>query len=254
MTNARWSPLVLIEDVRTCIGFLTRVPVSAISKHGNLARASWAFPLAGLVVGAIGALVLWLAHKAGLPALVAATLAVAVTVLATGCLHEDGLADTADGFGGGATRERKLEIMRDSSIGAFGACAVGLSLILRIVALASIADVAAAAWVLLASHVAARAVLPMTMRLVPRARAEGLSFAAGRPSGVSAAVAASLGVVALSAGLGAERAVVALLAVVVISVVMAWACRRQIGGQTGDTLGALEQATEIAVLLVAAAR
>lgn len=254
MSTAGYSPRVLVDDVRASLVFLTRIPLPAMPARRGLARASWAFPLAGVVVGAIGALTLWFAHWAGLPALVASALAVAATMLVTGCLHEDGLADTADGFGGGATRERKLEIMHDSRTGVFGACAIALSVILRIAALASIADIAAAALALVALHVAARAAMPMTMRLVPPARGDGLSAAAGRPPGTSAAVAASFGVVALSAGLGAERAVVALLAVIVVAVIMAWLCRRQIGGQTGDTLGALEQLVEIAVLIVASAR
>ena len=104
---------------------------------GALARAAWAFPIAGLVVGLIGAIVYALAHRIGLPSWTAAALAVAATLLATGCLHEDGLADTADGFGGGKTREQKLEIMRDSRIGTYGVCALALSLLLRVGALAS---------------------------------------------------------------------------------------------------------------------
>ncbi len=91
-----------------------------------------------LVVGLIGAVVYVLAHRAGLPAWPAAALSVAATLFATGCLHEDGLADTADGFGGGKTREQKLDIMRDSRIGTYGVCALALSLLIRVSALASL--------------------------------------------------------------------------------------------------------------------
>src|SRR5262249_10374713 len=103
----------------------------------HLGRASWALPLAGVLVALVGAAAYWLAHAAGLPSLSAGALALTATLLATGCLHEDGLADVADGFGGGATRERKLAIMRDSRIGSYGTCALILSLLPRASATAS---------------------------------------------------------------------------------------------------------------------
>ena len=115
-----------------------------------------------------------------LPPLPAAALAVAATVAVTGALHEDGLADVADGFGGGATRERKLEIMRDSRIGTYGVCALILSFILRISALTNLGDPALVTAVLVAAHAAARAPIPAFMRLVPAARTDGLSADAGR--------------------------------------------------------------------------
>ena len=116
------------------IAFCTRLPlVGATPIAGStIAKAAWAFPIAGLVVGIVGAVVYALAHRAGVPAWPAAALAVAATLLATGCLHEDGLADTADGFGGGKTREQKLDIMRDSRIGVYGVCALIMSLLLRV--------------------------------------------------------------------------------------------------------------------------
>ena len=107
---------------------------------GTIAKAAWAFPIAGIVVGLIGAVVYLFGLPNGLPPWPAAALSVAATMVITGCLHEDGLADTADGFGGGRTRELKLEIMRDSRIGAYGVCALVLSILLRVSALASLAD------------------------------------------------------------------------------------------------------------------
>ena len=106
----------------------------------DIDRIAWAAPVAGAVVGLIGALVLALTALLGLPLLLRAGLATAALVAATGALHEDGLADVADGFGGGATRERKLEIMRDSRIGAYGAIALALALILRVGALTAALD------------------------------------------------------------------------------------------------------------------
>src|SRR5271157_4942953 len=128
-----------LEELKASIAFCTRLPLLGATAVGSgaIAKAAWAFPVAGLLVGLIAAAVYGIAHRAGIPAWPAAVLSVAATLMITGCLHEDGLADTADGFGGGATREQKLEIMRDSRIGAFGAVALALSILIRAAALAA---------------------------------------------------------------------------------------------------------------------
>jgi len=245
----------LATDLKIGILFCTRLPLVHATPiaSGDLARASWAFPIAGVLVGGAGALVYWVAFAVGLSPTPAAALALAATLAVTGCLHEDGLADTADGFGGGRDRAGKLDIMRDSRIGTYGVCALVLSLILRWSALAAIARPASVALSLLAAHVAARAVLPGFMRLIPTARPDGLSADAGRPPPQAAAVAAALGAAALWFILGPVTGMVALLLVVAAGGAMAWLSLRQIGGQTGDVLGAVEQAGEIVILLAAAA-
>jgi adenosylcobinamide-GDP ribazoletransferase len=241
------------KDVTASILFLTRLPFARDTPIGgaDIARAAWAFPIAGVVVGLIGALVYMIAHRAGLPAWPAAALAVAATVAVTGCLHEDGLADTADGFGGGSTRNQKLDIMRDSRIGAYGVCALTLTIVLRTSALANLADGAAVVAALIAAHGAARATLPAFMYLVPPARDEGLSHEIGRPSIESVAIAGALAVVMLALCLGVGLGFLALVLLIVVIALMAWLSLAQIGGQTGDVLGALEQVSEIIVLLVA---
>lgn len=245
----------LATDLKISVLFSTRLPLAHSSAIAgpDVARASWALPLAGALIGLLGAAVYWLAHAAGLAPPAAAALTLAATLAATGCLHEDGLADTADGFGGGATRERKLEIMRDSRIGSYGACALILSLLLRWSALASLDEPAVVAGALIAAHASARATMPLLMWLVPQARADGLAADAGSPPRASVVAAGVLAVTALGLGLGHIAAVVALLSLVSAVAFMAWLCRRQIGGQTGDVLGALEQVGEIIVLLTAAA-
>jgi adenosylcobinamide-GDP ribazoletransferase len=251
------SPVVslgqLAADLRAGVLFCTRLPVpgAATVTGADLARASWALPIAGAIVGLIAALVYWLARAADVPPFPAAGLTVVASLLVTGCLHEDGLADVADSFGASA-RERKLEIMRDSKIGTYGVCALFMSLLLRSAALASIADPALAAPVLVAAHMAGRAGMPLFMRLVPPARDDGLSVGVGTPPPASATAAVLIGIVALAVGLGAAGVCAfALIAVAFAS--LAWLSVRQIGGQTGDVLGALEQVGEIVVLLVAAA-
>ncbi len=241
------------EELKASIVFCTRLPLLRATPiaGGIIAKAAWAFPIAGVLVGLIGAVVYALAHRAGLPAWPAAALTVAATLLATGCLHEDGLADTADGFGGGKTREQKLAIMRDSRIGVYGVCALAMSLVLRVAALASLPSAHAVVWALIASHAAARAAMPALMLMLPPARSDGLSFEAGRPPGEAVLAAAVIGFLILAICLHLGHGVLALILLAVIVALMAWLSMRQIEGQTGDVLGALEQASEIAVLLVA---
>ncbi len=254
MTDDLWLQR-RVNDLKIGFIFLTRLPLrhqQPIAK-GELSSALWTAPVVGVVVGLAGACVYGLAHILHIPPLPAAALAVAATLAVTGGLHEDGLADVADGFGGGATRERKLEIMRDSRIGTYGVCALILSFMLRVSALATLGDPAMVAAALVAAHAAGRAPIAAFMRLVPAARPDGLSADAGMPPQASATVALALGFVPLLAALGFASGAVAIVLLAAAFGVMAWLCIRQIGGQTGDVLGALEQVGEVAVLLVAAA-
>jgi adenosylcobinamide-GDP ribazoletransferase len=246
----------LLKDLAVGIAFYTRLPLRlSIPVDGAmLARASWTSPLVGALIGALAGLAYWIAIRLNLPPFVSATLAVAAGMLITGCLHEDGLADTADGFGGGATRERALDIMRDGRIGAFGTCALVIVLALRIGSIADLPNPALVAWALIGAHAIARAGLPAFMRLTPPARTDGLSAGAGAPTRERAAASAAIGVVLLWVALGFKSALIALVLVVAGAAVMAWLCRRKIGGQTGDVLGAVEQVGECMVLLTTAAR
>jgi len=241
------------DELRASILFLTRLRYGpAMPLDGAaVARAAWAFPIAGILVGLIGAVVYLFAHRLGLPPWPSAALSVAATMAVTGCLHEDGLADTADGFGGGRTRELKLEIMRDSRIGAYGVCALVLTTLLRVSALASLADASLVVAALIAAHGAARATLPVFMYFVPPARQEGLSASAGQPPRDGVIAAAVLGIVIVALCLGPALAIAALILLVAVIALLAWLSLAQIDGLTGDVLGAVEQISEIAILLVA---
>ncbi|MGY3507977.1 adenosylcobinamide-GDP ribazoletransferase [Bradyrhizobium lupini] len=245
----------VIADLRMAASFVTILPVtlSKPAADGAVARATWALPVAGLLVGLAGALVYKVASLLGLSPNLAALLALAATALVTGALHEDGLADTADGLGGGRTRERKLEIMRDSRIGTYGVCALILSFGLRWSALATIANPWAVALALCAAHTAARAGLPAFMSQVAPARPDGLSASAGSPPSRSVAIAFAVGILALVLALGPGKALVSLILLALSGLMLARLAIRQIGGQTGDILGAFEQTGEILILLVAAA-
>jgi adenosylcobinamide-GDP ribazoletransferase len=245
----------LLGDLRVALAFYTRLPLPASGAPAgeDLAQASWAAPVAGVVVGCVGALAYGLAYVLGLGPLPAAGLALVATVVLTGALHEDGLADTADAFGAGATPETRLVIMRDSRIGTFGACALILSLGLRWAALTSLAGPARVAAALIAAHAAARAMPVLLMRLAAPARSDGLSAEAGLPPADGVTAAALLALAALILALGLAHGFIAAALLILCLVALRQLALAKIGGQTGDVLGALEQVGEVAVLLVAAA-
>jgi adenosylcobinamide-GDP ribazoletransferase len=242
------------RDVAVATRFLTRLPLPETDAEGRpLAEAARAFPLVGFVVGALAAIALLVAHQFGWHPLACALVALAVAALATGALHEDGLADVADGFGGGATREDKLAIMRDSRIGTYGVLALLFVLGLRVGALVTFAEGGAAAMALIAAHAFARSLLPTAMRMLAPARGDGLGFSAGRPDRDGALTAAVLGALLALLFLGLGAGLVAIVAASLAALLFGWIAWRQVGGHTGDVLGALEQVAETALLLAAAA-
>lgn len=253
MATSPPDPKALLADIGCCIGFYTRLPVPEPGAR-DFAAAQWAAPVAGAVVGLAVGLTLWLTHGLGLPATLAAAVALAAGALLTGALHEDGLADVADGFGGGGSRERKLEIMKDSRLGSYGAIALILSLLARWSALAALAGSGAFSMIVavIGAHAASRAAIPAFMARVPPARPDGLSAGVGRVGNQIALYAAAIGfLLLLPAGLA--FALVCALLVLALSLVLERLALRQIGGQTGDVLGALQQGGEIVVLAAAAA-
>ncbi len=256
------APLAYLHDIAKAVRFYSRIPVPALpgesDVHGvpDATRMARAVPLAGAIVAIPGALVLALALAAGLGALPAAALAIAASVLATGAFHEDGLADTADGLGGGQTRERRLEIMKDSRIGSYGGSAMMLALIIRTALVADIAakgGIVAGAASLVAIAGLSRAAGLTPLAFLPPARTDGSAAIAGTPARsaylmalaggtvVAAAVAAAggLGLVGLAGGLGLAA---------LGAFVMTRMARRLIAGQTGDIAGATEQLAEMGLL------
>lgn len=255
-------PTSLTDDLFACLRFYSRLPVPAGGQgHAmpDFRTAVRALPLAGALIGAGAAAVLLAARGFGIPSFAAAACAIAALVAVTGALHEDGLADLADGFGGGATREAKLEIMRDSRLGSYGAVALTLSLILRVGALAAIVErgmlLAAAVLVFAAALSRTAGLLPITI-LAP-ARADGSGHAALRPFGralrTAAALTAAVSLLPVMAGLPLAGAVWAGVAAVGAAYGVAKLAERQIGGLTGDVLGTAQQAAEIAALLALSA-
>ena len=244
-----------LTDLVAATALLTRIPMPAQLTSGtdvNLPRSVWAYPVVGAAVGACGALVLWTLAKLGLPILLAAGLAVCAQVLITGALHEDGLADVADGFGGGRDAAHKLEIMRDSRLGTYGAIALLLVIGLRWGAVASIPIVQAVVALVVAAALGRFAIVVMLAALAS-ARSGGLGATVADPPAGAIALAVALTVLAAFALLPAQAAVVALALAGGATALMIWLAARQVGGYTGDVLGAGALIAETTALIGLAA-
>jgi adenosylcobinamide-GDP ribazoletransferase len=229
------------------VQFLTRIPVHRDAAAGTASVVLW-FPVVGAVVGAtVGGIAAGLGHA--VPSAVAAAVAVLTGVLITGAFHEDGLADTADAIAGGWTRERRFEILEDPRHGSYGVAALTGSILLRVVAVASLGPAAAFAG-LIAAHSLARGAAVTTMGAVPAARPDGLGTDYARS--VSPGRAGTANVIAIGLGALATGWWVGPLAVgaAVAAAAVAWLAWRAFGGITGDVLGAIEQVVECVVLVV----
>ena len=248
------GPSSWYRDFVTATRFLTRIPIGRDSEaHTGLATAAWAFPFVGALLGAIGGAAFAAVIAIGLPPFLAALIALGTVILASGALHEDGLADTADGLGGGTTPETRLTIMRDSRIGAFGTLALIFSILMKASALASFANSWSVAMVLIAAAGLSRGVLPWLMLRLPLASETGVAAAAGSPSRNTAAVAALVGGILSLVCLGPTIGLLALALAAFSAWVGGHLARRQLGGYNGDLLGAIQQAAELLVMLGVAA-
>ncbi len=239
----------LVTDLMVACALLTRLPVPRLPAHAfaRQAIACWSFPLIGAIVAILAGIAGLASLALGLTAPVAAGVVLTTQIMATGAMHEDGLADSADGLWGGFTRARRLEIMRDSAIGTYGVLALFLSLGLRWGLLeALLPQVGIAA--ILAAAILSRAALPTLMTTLPHARRDGLSHGVGRPASGTAATAAALGLGLAWLTIGAP-VLLAAPAVAISSAAVARLAKARIGGQSGDILGAAQQIAEIAVLM-----
>ena len=233
-------------DLFAALALLTRLPVpDAPGRHG--ARAAWAWPLAGAIVGGLGALAALAGLVFGLSGTSAAALALGAQVVASGAMHEDGLADCADGFWGGRDVARRLEIMKDSRIGTYGVLALILSMMLRWSLIGTLLAMGHVFAPLVAAGALSRVPMVALMHWLPGARDDGLSARTGRPDGETLVLAAVVGLLVglLCTGFAA-------LGAAVFGAAGAWGvariARRLIGGQTGDVLGASQQLAEIGLL------
>jgi adenosylcobinamide-GDP ribazoletransferase len=249
----------LIDDARICLIFFTRLPVKWPEDlpRERITRAFRAAPVAGLMVGLIGGLAYALmAVLTDTSPYICAAFAVMAQLLATGAFHEDGLADFFDGLGGGRTPDERLEIMRDSRIGTYGAAALGMTLLAKVLLVAELALPWQAALALVATGALSRGALVQMMAMVKPASADGMSAEAGQPTAVEASTAVGIAVGAAALALvlaGGLAGILALVGAVVAAglgaAFIAWLARQHLGGQTGDVLGAAAVAAELLALV-----
>jgi adenosylcobinamide-GDP ribazoletransferase len=249
--SSRAQIRLVAEELVGAVMVLTRLPIGGLSRPAIEPSACvWAYPLVGIFIGAVGGAVFSVGSFLTLPPLISAICAVAAMVMATGGLHEDGLADTADGLGGGRSRERKLDIMRDSRIGSFGALALILSVTLRVAAASTLAQPAPVITALIVAAVAGRGAMILPLLALQPARNDGLAapLAATSRSRLWIGLLLTTFVALLPHGLPAW------LAAAAAGCFVAWLARRQIGGYTGDILGAVEQVAECAAMTACVSR
>ena len=237
----------------SALGFLTIIPVGKRREAGrSLAGSSVYFPLVGLVIGFILAGIDYgLGHV--LPNLLTSAITVAVLVLLTGALHFEGFVDACDGLLGGHTRERRLEIMRMKNVGSYAVAGGALLLILKFAAIASLPGTWERFWIIALFPAMSRWGMALALNLFPYARTEGLGSAFR--SNKSFIYMISAGIITLSIAIvfGWLGGIVLLFAAKVVALILGWGISRMLGGLTGDTYGAINEATEVAILVVAAA-
>jgi len=246
-SQAKSDRLIDARDPLRALSLLTRLPMPWGDAQRGAASA-WAWPLVGLGIGWLAGMAALAALGLGLPAAIAAGVALICAAMATGALHEDGLADCADGIWGGLTPDRRLEIMRDSRIGSYGVLALILAIGLKWLALTELI-LAGHLWpAVLVPAILSRAAMPAVMVALPFAREDGLARHVGRPSGRTAGIAAILAAIMSIAGLGLIG-VVPVITTALAVLVLTRMARAKLSGQTGDVLGAVQMVSEIAALL-----
>lgn len=230
------------------LALLTRLPAGSFpDRMIPTGQTAWAFPLVGALVGFLAGSVYVLAALV-LPPLTAAFLAIGAGVVLTGALHEDGLADVADGFGGGQTVEARLEIMKDSRIGSYGALALILVTGLLVTAVAALPPTSGTLVLFVAIGAASRSAMLLPMALLPPARVDGLGHGAALTLGARFWIGTGLGLLVVLPCLPVLLPVIALA-----TAAMTLLAKGAIGGQTGDVLGATQKLAECAAWATAAA-
>ena len=248
-----------VHDIVAALGLLSRLPVAVKADLASerSALATWAYPVVGLILGGLGLMFFAILHLLGLPTFVSVILLIGLQIVLTGAMHEDGLADCADGFWGGWTKERRLEIMKDSHIGVYGVTAIGLALLLRVSALGAVTSSPLMAFGLIVGGSVSRSAMVVVMYGLPNARGGGLSQSVGRPPisamwtaiGIAGAATMAMGLL-----IGHILGVLVVFGTAAVTTVAcAMIAKRKISGQTGDVLGATQQVTEVAILIALSA-
>ena len=237
---------VRIKELRVALMFLTRLPAGTLDAPvPTLSECKWAYPLVGVPIGFIA----WFAHVVllgvGAPESIAAVMVLGTLAMLTGALHFDGLADFADGIGGGRDTQHCLEIMRDSRIGSYGVLALVVACALWISAVTDLGT-QANLWVFVSISVTSRFAMVSLLQTLPAARSEGLGSAAGAGQSSAFVFGAILSLILMLA-MG-FAGIIALIVMATVTFFVGWRALKRIGGQTGDVLGAAQLLTEVAGL------
>lgn len=249
----------LITDLARSVAFLSRIPVPQHffdNDHGSLTTTSRMFSVAGLLIAAPSALISFVLLLSGANALIVVILALALQVLLTGALHEDGLSDCADGFWGGKNQDRRLEIMRDSTLGTYGTLALIFSISIKIAGLYLMAQAMAPhlfALIWLSIAALSRCAMVVHWHRLPPARADGVARTVGQPSnhalfynlGTSTAV--SIGLIGM--GIPLFWLIGSIFCAAISVYGFTKLSKTKINGHTGDTIGATQQLTDMALIV-----
>jgi cobalamin 5'-phosphate synthase/cobalamin synthase len=240
-----------VKGLFVATAFLTRIPVPLVAEGVDVGRAARWFPLIGGALGGAGALAAWgLRDLIGMPPALSATLLVGLGAWVTGAIHLDGLADLADGFGGGRTRNDVLRIMRDPVIGSFGAIALVLVITTKVSALATLLERGGSLPFLVAAPALSRWTIVALAAWLPYARPEGgLGRAVTRDRNLTGLLAATAITTVIVVAMLRTDALLLWMLAVLMMVTLGRVARRRIGGVTGDVFGASVELTETMVLL-----
>ncbi len=238
----------LNRDIAASLGLLTAIPTWQHSDIRTATAGVWCWPLLGALVGATAGLTGILAVETGLAEEVSALIVVSTAILLTGGLHEDGLADAADGVLGGTSKDSRVAIMQDSRIGTFGVLAVIIVVLFRWMAVAEVV----ARWQIMAHMAAAgalsRFIMVVAMHLIPSTENSQLAKQAGKPSATAVLASAGIALAIVIIAVRSDTWIVVTLGVAAPAIVLLLAWRR-VDGLNGDILGASQQASETAVLV-----
>ena len=247
---------IRLAELQLAFMLLTRLPAGKLTFHlPELAHARWAFPIVGCIVGGIIAASYIILSLLLLPSFAAAILAITAGLFSTGAIHEDGLADCADGFGGGQNREKKLAIMRDSAIGSYGTLSLIIIMGLRISLLSMLPAKLEIVTPIIICAVISRYAMVGYLCLLPAARQDGLGNQASGNQALGDNISALLlaGLIALPAFvIGAFGLIYVIIAIVSVALIWGVIAKYQLGGQTGDVCGAGQIICETAGWLIIA--
>lgn len=247
---------IRLAELQLAFMLLTRLPAGKLTSHlPELAHARWAFPIVGCIVGGIIAASYIILSLLLLPSFAAAILAITAGLFSTGAIHEDGLADCADGFGGGQNREKKLAIMRDSAIGSYGTLSLIIIMGLRILLLSMLPAKLEIVTPIIICAVISRYAMVGYLCLLPAARQDGLGNQASgnQASGDNISALLLAGLIALPAFvLGAFGLIYVIITIVIVALIWGVIAKYQLGGQTGDVCGAGQIICETAGWLIIA--